>query len=157
MGNALRPAADRGELGESEFWAAVLQRNGVEARPGDLEFASYLEADGDLLTLARAAAREVRIGILSNDSREMARARRLRFGFDRWFAPIIISSDLGLIKPEPGIYLHALKAAACAPPQCLFIDDRPENIAGAQAVGMQTHLFRGLDLLRKELEDRGIL
>ena len=40
---------------------------------------------------------------------------------------------------------------------CLFVDDRAENVEGARAVGMQAHLFTGIDDLRDVLVATGLV
>ena len=43
-------------------------------------------------------------------------------------------------KPDPVIYLLACSQLGLAPWECLFLDDHPKNIEGAQAVGMEALL-----------------
>lgn len=57
--------------------------------------------------------------------------------FDRRF----ISGHLGMIKPDPALYGHVEDALDLTPDSLFFIDDRPENVAAANARGWQTHLF----------------
>jgi hypothetical protein len=81
----------------------------VAAGPDDPEIESYLVPIAGTLEIARQLReRGLRVGILSNDSREMSRARRRKHGFDDVFDPILISSEIGQLKPGPGIYDHAL-------------------------------------------------
>lgn len=153
MGAKLRPAADRGELPEDLFWRAVLESLGVTPGPEDLEYEGYLRIHEQALTLARQLTRLVRVGILSNDTPQMAAARRRLLDLDTDFSPMVISGEVGQIKPEPGIYLTALKAAGCPAERCLFIDDRPENVQGARKVGMLAILYRGVEDLHRRLRE----
>lgn len=59
--------------------------------------------------------------------------------FDRDY----ISGHMRNVKPEPTIYQMLEDDCGVAPGTLLFTDDRPENIATAQARGWQTHLFEG--------------
>lgn len=59
------------------------------------------------------------------------------------FDGVVVSSDLHILKPEPGIYLRLLERYGLVPGECLFIDDLAENVAGAEAVGMQGVVFSG--------------
>ena len=52
---------------------------------------------------------------------------------------------IGIRKPAPEPYLAAAEALAAPPSECLFIDDMPVNCRGAEAVGMDSHLFDILD------------
>ncbi len=55
---------------------------------------------------------------------------------------IIISGDTGFVKPQKEIYHYLLRHNNLIPQQCFFIDDQPENIEAAQALGMQGILFK---------------
>lgn len=62
-------------------------------------------------------------------------------GLDRWFKELIISSEVGCAKPDPGIFRMALTVAGCQPSEALHIgDDERFDEAGPRAVGM--HTFR---------------
>jgi putative hydrolase of the HAD superfamily len=54
-------------------------------------------------------------------------------------------SMIGVRKPAPEPYLAAATALNVAPSECLFVDDMPANCHGAEAVGMESHLFDILD------------
>jgi putative hydrolase of the HAD superfamily len=72
--------------------------------------------------------------------------------FDR----LILSYEIGHIKPSAAFY-HACSQAAGVPPGlCVFIDDIAENVAGAQAVGMEAVLFRDVPSLLETLRELGI-
>ena len=61
------------------------------------------------------------------------------------------------MKPDAAIYRLARERFGLEPGQALFVDDRPENVAGAQAVGIRGHLFVGAGALRAELVEVGLL
>lgn len=54
------------------------------------------------------------------------------------FDAFVSSAREGMCKPDPAIYLCAAQRVGVGPEACLFMDDSERNIAGAQAVGMQT-------------------
>ena len=66
----------------------------------------------------------------------------------------IVSGYVGLIKPGPEIYRLLLDRYGLKAEESLFIDDNPDNVAGAEAVGIQTILFKGREALVGELESR---
>ena len=55
----------------------------------------------------------------------------------RHFDGLVLSHEVGFRKPRPEFFHHAERLAECAPEECLFIDDLPANVAGAQALGWQ--------------------
>lgn len=76
--------------------------------------------------------------------------------FDR-FQDIVVSGDERLSKPDPAIYHLAMKRFGIAPGEALFIDDRIENVRGAEAVGLSGHHFRDSATLAEELVRLGLL
>lgn len=72
------------------------------------------------------------------------------------FDALVLSYELGVMKPDPAIYRAAVDEAQCAPEECLFFDDMPENVAGARATGLQARQFLGHDQLLRDLAEFGI-
>lgn len=70
--------------------------------------------------------------------------------FDR-FRDIVVSGAERLTKPDAPIYRLALARFGLAPHEALFVDDRADNVAGAQAVGMAAWQFTDAATLRAEL------
>jgi putative hydrolase of the HAD superfamily len=54
-----------------------------------------------------------------------------------------LSYEVGALKPEAAFYTRALERWALAPQDCLFLDDRPENVTAAAALGMRARVFDG--------------
>lgn len=52
------------------------------------------------------------------------------------FDVTVISGEVGMRKPDPGIYLHTAAALGVAPGECVFVDDLAHNVRGAAAAGM---------------------
>lgn len=52
------------------------------------------------------------------------------------FDAIFTSFELGVRKPDQGMYRHILKSTNTGPESALFIDDKPENLATAQMLGI---------------------
>ena len=55
----------------------------------------------------------------------------------------MISSEVGLRKPDPAIYELAAERLGLAAAACVFVDDLPGNLKPARALGMATVLHRG--------------
>lgn len=72
------------------------------------------------------------------------------------FADIVVSGQVGMIKPEPGIYRLLLDRNGLRAGDCLLIDDNAENVAAAQALGMQAIRFTDAATLARDLTRRGL-
>jgi 2-haloacid dehalogenase len=76
--------------------------------------------------------------------------------FDR-FRDVVVSGTERLVKPDAAIYRLAIERFGMPADALIFIDDRAENVAGAEAVGMRGHLFRDAAALRDELQNLRLL
>lgn len=73
------------------------------------------------------------------------------------FRDIVVSGQVGLLKPGPEIFRLLFARNHLDPAQCLFIDDSPANVAGARATGMKAHRFTTPEALEADLAARGLL
>ncbi|WP_375287794.1 HAD family hydrolase [Sphingomonas sp.] len=73
------------------------------------------------------------------------------------FRGIVVSGDERVMKPDPAIYRLALDRFGLAAEEAVFVDDRVENVAGAQTVGMIGVVFTGAEALRARLGELGLI
>ncbi len=59
-----------------------------------------------------------------------------------YFDGIVVSADIHMIKPDRRIYEFFLSKYNLKADECLFIDDRLENVKGALAVGIEAYEFK---------------
>jgi putative hydrolase of the HAD superfamily len=104
-----------------------------------------------------ATAGRCLLGAMNNEARETNEYRLDRFELRKYLDVTLSSCYLGLRKPELAIYRRALDILGGPAERILFIDDRQENVAGAQGAGMKTILFEGADALRGELLRLGVM
>ena len=92
-----------------------------------------------------------RTGLLSNfwDSARQFWAEVYPFAEN--FDDIVISAEVGLMKPDPQVYHLAARRLGVMPAETLFVDDFIENIAGARVIGMQTLHFSDPEAAQREL------
>jgi len=76
--------------------------------------------------------------------------------FDR-FRDIVVSGDERMMKPDPAIFALALDRFGLGAGEGLFIDDRADNVAAAEASGFVGHIFTDAAGLRGTLARLGLL
>jgi len=87
-------------------------------------------------------ARGFPVYVLSNLARFNAEAIAIRFpGFFAETTGNLLSYELGHVKPDPAVYREACARIGRPPEACLFLDDTPDCVDGARAVGMQAIRF----------------
>jgi putative hydrolase of the HAD superfamily len=135
--------ASLGLTSEEEHWAAVARRLHLpESQTQSLrdEFFAGDVTDLHLLDYMRALRKQYKVGLISNawsGLRPWIAGKK----FDDVFDAMIISAEARVAKPDSRIYRIALEALGVAPAESVFLDDFPDNVAGAQAVGMQAIRF----------------
>src|SRR5262245_28609743 len=72
------------------------------------------------------------------------------------FDYLFVSHEVGLRKPDPGLFQYATKRLGCAPAECLFIDDLPANVEAARACGWQGIVYEKDTDLRQKLSQIGV-
>jgi glucose-1-phosphatase len=113
----------------------------------------------NLALVERLHASGLRLGILSNTNPwhwhfvSGGRFKPLTTAFEQ----IVTSYEARAMKPEAAIYHHAIERAGVAPGEIFFVDDRPENVAGALAVGMDAVVYRDPETLAHDLRARAII
>jgi 2-haloacid dehalogenase len=94
---------------------------------------------------------------LSNWSAETYPAAQERFDFLGWFRGIVISGEVGVIKPDPRIYQIMLDRFAIDPASAVYIDDKAENAEAATRLGIHGIHFTDPAALRRALVEVGLL
>jgi 2-haloacid dehalogenase len=107
--------------------------------------------------LAELKARGVPVYAITNFSADKFALSQKRFDFLNGFDGIVVSGVEKVIKPDPKIYRILLDRYGLDAADCLFIDDNPDNVESARAVGMTAHHFAGAEALRRDLEGFGLL
>jgi HAD superfamily hydrolase (TIGR01509 family) len=79
-----------------------------------------------------------------------------QFSFAACFDGVYASHHLGARKPDRAFFDRLLAAIGHAPGDCLLVDDRPDNCAGAEAAGIRAHRFDGAEALRGRLRAEGV-
>jgi FMN phosphatase YigB (HAD superfamily) len=85
--------------------------------------------------------KNIRKGILSNMPREWGEYFFEKFNLKNEFDPIVLSGEVGMSKPERGIYLGFEKRSGIALKRSLFIDDKLINLKTAYDLGVKTVYF----------------
>jgi len=140
----------RGEISLETYWQAVGQK--LSLTPDQLhqlreDFYAGDRLDRDLLSLiGELRDAQVTTGLLSNNSPDLADTLE-ELAVAPLFTAIVISADIGIMKPDPAAYHAILKALDIAPQRAIFVDDSMVNVEGARAVGMAAiHFTPGMDL-----------
>lgn len=137
----------------------ISRRDWVERIGGELGNAAAAEewgsqsfhVDKQALDLAdELRANGIRTAILTNGT-DTIRAEAAEMNLDAHFEAVFNSAEIGWTKPDARAFQHVLDAMRLAPHEVFFTDDSASKLAGAERLGMPTHLFEGVAGLRSAL------
>jgi len=149
---SLRPDYDKDLISYNEYWQTLAQRAGTSLKEEtiaelvELDNQSWMQFDEvmwDWIAQLRAAGK--RVAMLSNMPRELGEALKLTTQKLDSFDHVTLSYEVRAAKPEPAIYEHCLEGLETPPDQTLFLDDRIENVQGAELFGMRAIQFTSRD------------
>ncbi len=147
--------ASIGLITTEAHWQAVARRLGrpvSEIKSLREEFFAGDVLDSSLLDFIRSLRPRFKTGVISNawpDSRDYLVEHRAEDAFD----VVVISAEVGVMKPEPRIYQIALDKLGVTANEAVFIDDTPANIEAARALGMRGILFKESTRVLSDLKE----
>ena len=148
---------ERGELAIAE-WAVEVTQLGA-AVGVEIDFAPLQAMLGELTVHTQVVDRirllradGYRQALVTNNIREGAASWRAMIPVDELFDVVVDSSDVGMRKPNPAIFHHALELLGGVPPEeAVFLDDSPGNVEGARRAGLHAIHVDDLDHALDEL------
>jgi putative hydrolase of the HAD superfamily len=142
----------------ADYWKRVLDRLGAASRVADdlvpwliaRDVESWTDYREETWEVARAfRASGGRTAFLSNGVPEIVGHLRTARGLDRAFDAVVVSCEVGCLKPDPRIYQLCLDRLGLGAEETLFADDRLENVEGAGRLGLRTLHFVGDDAVAR--------
>lgn len=144
---AVFEASERGQMPMEDMYIYRIQQAfadfGVHVEGADCLRMQYLYSDNQEHRIAMTPTMcavldwcrdNARAGIISNGPAEHQRAKMELCGVERWMVPeaITISSEVGVAKPDPQIFVLACERMGTTPERCLYVGDSfGPDIAGA--------------------------
>jgi putative hydrolase of the HAD superfamily len=142
----MREDRDRGKVTVAQSFERTLRALGADPGPDliedllrrDAEFSrSYVQLCDDTVPfLTWLRSRGVRTALVSNCA-DTTRAVLDYLGVIPLVDAVVLSCEVGSVKPYPEIYVTALEELGVAAVDAVFIDDQPTFCVGAQAVGVR--------------------
>jgi epoxide hydrolase-like predicted phosphatase len=142
---------ERGEITAQEYGVDLFER--AMAADLQLDFSSLANMmsrldvhDVVVERIRQLRSDGYRTGLVTNNVKEASKQWRELVPVDELFDVIVDSSEVGMRKPNPAIFRHALELlGGIAPERAVFLDDAPGNVSGARAAGLHGILVDAAD------------
>ena len=139
FGSDISYRASIGELKDADVWKNVGEHFKLsEADAGQLarDFFRGDRLDTELASFLASLRPKYKTAILSNAWPAARKTISETLGLGNAVDWIIISAEVGCAKPQERIYRIALDKLGVQPEEAIFLDDMPENVQAARAIGM---------------------
>ena len=153
-----RQAYDEGKLTGLEFWRKLAGEAGLKLSESAIAELNLWDARmwtrGDAAMLDWQLAirqRGLLTAIVSNMGDAVHEHMERELEWLSRFDVLVWSYQLRVAKPNPAIYRYALERLGTRPGETLFVDDKPENVDVAAALGMKALVFSTVEKLRSDL------
>lgn len=91
---------------------------------------------------------------INNEGRELNDYRIKKFKLHRCFDAFISSCEVGMRKPDPGIFQLAMGLAQATPEECLYFDDRLMLVEAARSLGIRARHHTSFEETKAFLEQQ---
>ena len=151
-------SGNRAQLGETnaeQHWQSLGSNLGLsieEMIVFQRDFWGGDQLDTALIEYIRALHTRHKIGLISNAFSDLRHIITNVWNIEDTFDDMTISSEVGIMKPDPRIFQMALERLDVHPQESIFIDDFPHNVDGAQNINMHAIHFQTRDQTLSELE-----
>jgi len=145
---------DLGEIYYDDFYRSILRELNLSEDMLPIfseSFRKAFELNSRIIEYIQSLPESIKIGLLSNYSNRLRPMIEEDLGIAHLFDDMVISSEVKLLKPDEKIYQTALSRLDVEAEETIFVDDRLENIEGAQKVGMHGVLFTETEQVINEI------
>jgi putative hydrolase of the HAD superfamily len=150
---------DRGAIDGPTYWRRLAKAAGKELTPAQIDslivndIAIWMRANPVMMEWVRALKKGgLKIAVLSNMPFEISTYMRQYAPWFRDFDYVCFSAEVQLAKPDAAIFHACLEVVHSKPEECLFIDDRAENVEAARALGIHALKFVSVHELAADVQ-----
>lgn len=101
----------------------------------------------------KKANSDIKIVSINNEGKELNDYRVKKFQLHKCFDAFISSCEVGMRKPDPGIFRLAMGVVQADPSECIYFDDRIYLVEAAQRLGIRGYHHQNFEATQKIIED----
>lgn len=144
-------ACDHGFISNEDLVAQIAELAGISREAVAAVIREKHTRNSELVARVEQLRGQYKTALLTNMGSETLDTIFNEQEREKLFDAVVVSSEVGLIKPSRDIFEHTLERLGVQPEEAVFIDDRPVNTDGAERLGMHTILFATNAQFEREL------
>jgi HAD superfamily hydrolase (TIGR01509 family) len=142
-------------IGGSEFAKRMSARLGVTVQEHSRAITEDELLNEDVFNLISTLKKNYRLALATNATASSVRAKIPEDKLSM-FDTHVVSGDIGLVKPDPRFFAHALRMQDLAPEEAVFVDDNQDYVNAAMSCGLHAVLYVDTKSLYDELRAMGV-
>lgn len=151
---SLNRAYDSGIISKKDFLEGVEEATGRQPKQIESVLRSDITKNDRLLDyILELRSRGYKIGMLSNIATDWIRQDFLTAEEQKLFDDMVMSYEVGMVKPDPRIFRLACERLGVEPSQAVFVDDIDRFCMAARDEGMQAVVYSGFMQAQAEIEN----
>lgn len=148
-----------GKMTDDEFWTWAAQEWKLGKTPQELIklLVDSYDVDENVVSIVKKVrANGYKTLVCSNNFAARVNGLQERFGFLNNFDASVFAYEVGASKPSLAIFQELVKRSGVDAESIVFADDNPDNLAGANEIGITTFLYEGFDKFVEQLKFLGV-
>ncbi|MGM5483006.1 MAG: HAD family hydrolase [Nanobdellota archaeon] len=138
-----------GKISSDEFWKSFSSITGISVKEAKNLFIETQNVNPDAIDYIAEIKASYSTALLTNNYYDLL--ENIKENYSDYFDFIFSSNELNMKKPEAQIYEKALSVMGYKAKECVFIDDKKENLKSARELGITAIKFEDLGKLKNDL------
>lgn len=157
----LTQSFEEGRVSPEDFFSKVKSHLGLKISINEFlpiwnKIFFLTDENNRVYQLSKRLKRHYKIALLSNVNILHFEYLKHNFPIFDTFDPILVSYEIGFVKPSPMIYQKAIDVLGCRPGEIFYTDDRKELIDAAKELGLRGYVYKGCEQLKRDMISCGI-
>jgi epoxide hydrolase-like predicted phosphatase len=148
----LADSVNKGDLSWPDFLHKIANETGQPIDEVTRMYASE-QINPEVVSYIDQLHKKYKTALLTNAAASFINSLVTKSHLDKVFDEIIISSEIGIIKPDPRIYEYTLDKLGVSAAGAVFIDDTVARVEGAGRLGIRAILYKNFLQMQRELEE----
>ena len=150
---------ERGNISENDFLNKMLDivDHKIDGETFKKYYADIFSLNEDVISLLPILKKDYKLFLLSNTDSIHQKYGWQKYEFLKYFDRLILSHEVGSVKPEEKIYRAVEKASGYPSEEHFYIDDIQEYVDAAINLGWDAVQFVDYQKLASDLQERNIL
>jgi putative hydrolase of the HAD superfamily len=143
--------ANLGLISDDEFRTSMARQAGIDPTGWKQAVKNAELLNTDLLDYITQLRTTYKTAILSNANRGVLERKIGEEWLQKDFDEVVVSAEVGIVKPDPRIYKIVVDRLNVAMNECLYIDDRESFVDAGRQLGMKGLLYKDFDQLKSDM------